>query len=64
MIIQDERDLNLSYFFDNVGTQVKPSRNPDIVHAFLEIYRLIESDKSAQQLQQDLIQHHCPTHGN
>jgi hypothetical protein len=48
MIIEDERGLNLSFFFDNVGTRVKHSRNPNTVQAFLGTYRLIESDKSAK----------------
>jgi hypothetical protein len=29
MIIEDEKDLNLEFLFDNVGIHVKPSRNPD-----------------------------------
>jgi hypothetical protein len=29
MIIEDEKHLNLEFFFDNSGTRVKPSRNPD-----------------------------------
>jgi hypothetical protein len=48
MIINDERGLNLSFFFDNIGTRVKPSRNPDTVQAFLETYRIIDNDKSAK----------------
>jgi hypothetical protein len=64
MIIEDERGLNLSFFFDNVGTRVKPARNPDIVQAFLETYRLIENDKDAKQLQEDLVRHHWQRHGN
>jgi hypothetical protein len=29
MIIEDEKNLNLEFFFDNIGTRVKPSKNPD-----------------------------------
>jgi hypothetical protein len=29
MIIQDERDLNLEFFYDNVGSQVNSQRNPN-----------------------------------
>jgi hypothetical protein len=58
MIIDDERGLNLSFNFDNIGTWVKSSRNPDIVQAFLETYRPIKSDKDAKQLQEDLVRHH------
>jgi hypothetical protein len=29
MIIKDERDLNLEFFYNNVGTRVKPTRNLD-----------------------------------
>jgi hypothetical protein len=37
MIIEDEKHLNLE-FFDNVGTRVKPSRNPDKIQEFLETF--------------------------
>jgi hypothetical protein len=36
MIIEDERDLNLEFLFDNVGSQVRPERNHDHIKAFLE----------------------------
>jgi hypothetical protein len=42
MIIKDERDLSLKFFFDNVGSRVRPERNPGRIHAFLETYRQIE----------------------
>jgi hypothetical protein len=29
MLIEDERDLSLEFFFDNVGSRVRPERNPD-----------------------------------
>jgi hypothetical protein len=35
MIIEDERDLSLKFFFDNVGSRVRPERNPDPIHTFL-----------------------------
>jgi hypothetical protein len=60
----EERGLNLSFFFGNVGTRVKPSRNPHIVQPFLETYRLIESDRDAKQLQEDLVPHQWQRHGN
>jgi hypothetical protein len=53
---------NLSFFFDNVGTQVKPARNPDTIVAFLETHREIEYAGSPEQLQLDLIQNHWPRH--
>jgi hypothetical protein len=43
MIIEDEKDLDLEFFFDNVGTRVKPTRNPDHIQAFLETYHTIEN---------------------
>jgi hypothetical protein len=43
MIIEDERDLNLEFFYDNVGSRVKPTRNPDEIQAFLETYCNIEN---------------------
>jgi hypothetical protein len=36
MIIKDKRDLGLEFFYDNVGSRVKPTRNPNQVQAFLE----------------------------
>jgi hypothetical protein len=38
MIIEDGSDLNLECFYDNVGSRVKPTRNPDEIQAFLETY--------------------------
>jgi hypothetical protein len=46
IIIEDERDLNLEFFFNNVGTRVKPTRNPNKTQAFLEIYQKIENSDS------------------
>jgi hypothetical protein len=28
MIIEDERDMNLEFFIDNVGNRVRPEMNP------------------------------------
>jgi hypothetical protein len=58
MIVEDERDLNLEIFYDNVGSRVKPARNPNRIKAFLDTYRLIEDSESHTQLQLDLIEHH------
>jgi hypothetical protein len=63
MIIEDEKHLNLEFFFDNVGTRVKPSRNPDKIQAFLETFRNIENRGTHRQLKEDLIQHHWSRHG-
>ena len=37
MILEDERGLNLPCFYDNVGTRVRPERNPDRLQAHWEI---------------------------
>jgi hypothetical protein len=63
MIIEDENNLNLEFFFDNVGTRVKPSRNPDKIQAFLKIFWNIENRATHRQLKEDLIQHHWHHHG-
>jgi hypothetical protein len=63
MIIEDEKHLNLEFFFYNVGTRVKPSRNPDKMQAFLETFRKIENRATHQQLKEDLIQHHWRRYG-
>jgi hypothetical protein len=43
MIIEDEKHLNLEFFFDNVGTHVKPSRNLDRIQVFFKTFRNIEN---------------------
>jgi hypothetical protein len=58
MIIEDEKNLNLEFFFDNVGTRVKPSRNPNKIQTFLETFRNIENADTHKQLKEDLVQHH------
>jgi hypothetical protein len=63
MIIEDEKDLNLEFFFDNVGTRVKPSRNLNKIQAFLQIFWNIKNAGSHKQLKEDLIQHHWHRHG-
>jgi hypothetical protein len=42
MIIEDERGLDLKFFFDNVGSRVQPQRNLDGIETFLRMYRQIE----------------------
>jgi hypothetical protein len=43
MIIVDERGLDLRFFFDNIDTHVKLTRNLDRIQAFLETYHDIEN---------------------
>jgi hypothetical protein len=43
MIIENEKDLNLELFFNNVGTWVNTSRNMDKIQAFLETYRNLKT---------------------
>jgi hypothetical protein len=63
MTLEDERELNLPCFYDNVGTRVQPERNPDHLEAFLETHRAIENVDTHQQLQNDLIEHYWQLHG-
>jgi hypothetical protein len=63
MIIEDERDLNLEFFYNNVGSRVKPTRNLDRIQAFLETYREIKDSSTHLQLQKDLVEHHWRRHG-
>jgi hypothetical protein len=49
MIIENRRDLNLKLFFDNVGTRVKPTTNPDKIQAFLKTYQNIENSSCHHQ---------------
>jgi hypothetical protein len=63
MIIEDERGLNLEFLYGNVGSRVKPTRNPDEIQAFLETYRNIENAETHWQLKNDLLEHHWQSHG-
>jgi hypothetical protein len=48
MIIEDERGLKLTCFYDNVDTRVRPERNPNRLEGFLQTYREIE-DKATHK---------------
>jgi hypothetical protein len=50
MIIEEEKDLNLEFFFDNVGTHVKTTRNQDKIQVFLETYRNIKNADTHKEL--------------
>jgi hypothetical protein len=63
MIIEDERDLNLEFFYDKVDSRVKPTRNPIEIKAFLETYHNIENAETNWQLKNDLLRHHWQRHG-
>ena len=58
MIIEDERGVDLEFFYDNIGSRVKPQRNPNRIRAFLETYRQIEDKATHTQLHADLVEHH------
>jgi len=58
MILEDERGMNLEFFYDNVGSRVKPARDPNRIRAFLQTYKEIENADTHFQLQEDLIEHH------
>ena len=58
MILKDERDMNLEFFYDNVGSPVKPARDPNRIRAFPQTYREIKNANTHFQLQEDLIEHH------
>jgi hypothetical protein len=50
--------LDLECFYNNVGSRVKPKRNPDRLQALLDSSKEIEHKATHDQLQQDLIDHH------
>ena len=58
MILEDEREMDLEFFYDNVGSRVKPARDPNRIRAFLQTYKEIENADTHFQLQEDLIEHH------
>ena len=39
MILEDERGMDLEFFYDNVGSRVKPARDPNRIKAFLQTYK-------------------------
>jgi hypothetical protein len=51
------------FFYDNVGSSVKPTRNPDEIQAFLETYRNTENAETHWQLKNNLLEHHWQRHG-
>ena len=57
MILEDERGMNLEFFYDNVGSRVKVARDPNRIRAFLQTYKEIENANTHFQLQKDLIEH-------
>ena len=63
MILEDERGMNLEFFYDNVGSRVKPARVPNRIRAFLHTYKEIENANTHCQLQKDLVEHHCQRAG-
>ena len=58
MILEDERGMNLEFFYDNVGSRVKQARDSNRIRAFLHTYREIWNANTHFQLQEDLIEHH------
>ena len=58
MILEDERGMNLEFFYDNVGSRVKPVRDPNRIRAFLQTYKKIDNVDTHFQLQKNLIEHH------
>jgi len=63
MIIEDERDLNLEFFYDNVGSRVKPVRDANEINAFLGTYRKIKHNASHYQLRDDIVEHQWQLYG-
>ena len=50
MIVEDERGMDLELFYDNVGSRVKPARDPNRIRAFLQTYKEIENANTHFQL--------------
>ena len=50
MILEDERGMDLELFYDNVGSRVKPARDPNRIRAFLQTYKAIENADTHFQL--------------
>jgi hypothetical protein len=63
MIIENERGLSLSYFYDNVGTRVKPKTNPGRTEVFVETHCQIEDASSHGQLVCDIKMDQWKLHG-
>jgi hypothetical protein len=39
MIVENEKWLNLEFFYANANNRAKPQRNPDRIQVFLDMYR-------------------------
>ena len=50
MILEDERGMNLELFYDNVGSRVKPARDPNHIRTFIQTNKEIENANTHLQL--------------
>ena len=55
--------MNLEFFYDNVGSRVKPARDPNHIRVFHQTYNEIENATTHFQLQEDLTEHHLQRAG-
>ena len=53
----DDRDLDFEFFYDNIGTCVKPSINTDMIQTFPKTFEQIEDRGTHTQLRGHLIKH-------
>jgi MinD-like ATPase involved in chromosome partitioning or flagellar assembly len=58
MITDDEKVLNWEVFYNNLGSRVKPQRNSNGIHTFLNTYQQTEDSVMHTQLNLDLIEYH------
>ena len=42
MILEDERGMDLEFFYDNVGSRVKPARDPNALELFFRHTRRLK----------------------
>jgi hypothetical protein len=59
MIINDERGLELEFFYDNVGSHVNRTETPIAFKHCFERHRQTEDSGTHTQLNLDLIKHQC-----
>lgn len=64
MIIEDEREQDVSYAYEGMGKRVKPRwDDQDQIRRFLQVHRQIQDRSSHDQLRDDLVEELWKFHG-
>lgn len=64
MIIEDERDIQVDYNYEFMGTRVTPSHDhPAELHDYIQNISAIRNPQVHHQLREDLMEHIWHRHG-